>query len=260
MTEPLRLLAPNPDALTLDGTNTWVLPGAGGASALVIDPGPDDFAHLDRVRRACPEGIEQIWITHGHPDHVGGAPRLAEWAGCPIRARSPQVSTTDPLRDGETSTVAGRSLLCVTLPGHTSDSVGFLVSTPAGTALACGDTILGRGSTQITWPDGNLAQYLATLDKMADLVDRHAITRLLPGHGPVVRDPDDRIRYYRDHRLKRLEQVRRAYDEGKTSVALILERVYGDIVGDVRRAAELTIRAQLEYLGLPVSSPKGIRF
>ncbi len=95
---------------------------------------------------------------------------------------------------------------------------------------------------------------------MADLVDRHAITRLLPGHGPVVRDPDDRIRYYRDHRLKRLEQVRRAYDEGKTSVALILERVYGDIVGDVRRAAELTIRAQLEYLGLPVSSPKGIRF
>lgn len=251
MPQPLRILVPNPSALTLEGTNTWVLPGSAGNPAVVIDPGPDDFAHLARVRSACPDGIEEIWITHGHLDHVGGAARLAEWTGCSIRALDPQVSMTDPLRDGERGEVGGMAVICVTLPGHSSDSIGFIVSDPHGNMMFCGDTILGRGTTQIAWPDGNLAQYLASLDKMARLVDQYAITRLMPGHGPIVHDPAARIIRYREHRLERLDQVRRAYAEGQTSVAAILDRVYGEIVGTTQRAAELTIRAQLEYLELP---------
>ncbi|SDB80759.1 Glyoxylase, beta-lactamase superfamily II [Raineyella antarctica] len=250
MTEPIRLLVPNPSALTLEGTNTWVLPGTNGTPAVVIDPGPDDFAHLSRVRAACPDGIEEIWITHGHLDHVGGASRLAEWTGCSIRALDPQISMADPLRDGERGEVGGMAVVCATLPGHSSDSIGFIVSAPSGNMMFCGDTILGRGTTQIVWPDGNLAQYLATLDKMARLVEQYSITRLMPGHGPIVHDPAERIARYRTHRLERLDEIRRAYAAGHTSVAAIVDHVYGDLVGDTQRAAELTVRAQLEYLEL----------
>lgn len=250
MTTPLRILAPNAGALTLDGTNTWVLPGGAGSPAVVIDPGPDDFAHLARVRAACPDGIEEIWITHGHPDHVGGAAWLAEWTGCTIRAFDPAISMTDPLRDGERGEVGGEKVLCVTLPGHTRDSIGFVLFAAEGTLLFCGDAILGHGTTQIAWPDGNLAQYLATLDKLQRLVEHYAITRLMPGHGPVVNDPAERIVSYRNHRLERLDQVRTAYAAGHTSPAAVVDAVYGELVGATRKAAELTVRAQLEYLEL----------
>lgn len=250
MTEPLRLLVPNPGAMTLAGTNTWILPGVNGSEAVVIDPGPDSFPHLDRVRAACPGGISEIWITHGHDDHVGGALRLAEWVGCPIRAYDPAISMTDALRDGERGQVGGDAVLCVTLPGHTRDSIGFIVFLHDGPVMFCGDTILGRGTTQISWPDGNLALYLATLDKMERLTEQYGIRRLMPGHGPIVTDPIGRIRAYRAHRLQRLDQIRIAYRAGHTSVPALVDAVYGDLVGPTQKAAEQTVRAQLEYLEL----------
>lgn len=250
MSDALRFLVPNANPLTLEGTNTWVLPGANGSRSIVIDPGPDHFEHLRKVREACSHGISEIWVTHSHDDHVGGAMRLAEWAGCSIRAASPQVSLTDPLRDGEEGVVGGYQVRCVALPGHTSDSIGFIVFYDDGPVMFCGDTILGRGTTQITWPDGNLAAYLATLDKMERLISSYGITRLMPGHGPIVRDPLDRVRSYRRHRMNRLEQIRTAYAAGHTSLASLVETVYGDMVGAQHRAAEATIRAQLDYLEL----------
>lgn len=252
MTKPIRLLVPNASAMTLEGTNTWVLPGDARRPSVVVDPGPDHFAHLARVRSACPHGIAQIWITHGHQDHVGGAGRLAEWTGAPIRALSRRLCTTTPWHDGDREEVSGIAVTCVALPGHTSDSIGFLVPAAEGTMLFCGDTVLGRGTTQIAWPDGNLEQYLATLDTLDRLVDQEGLTRLMPGHGPVVHDPAARVARYRQHRLERLDQVRRAYAAGHTSVGAILDQVYGELGGTTRRAAELTVRAQLTYLRLPL--------
>lgn len=255
MTEPIRILVPNPSAMTLEGTNTWVLPGTGRRPSVVVDPGPDHFAHLARVRSACPHGIAEIWITHGHQDHVGGADRLAEWTGAPIRALSRRISTTRPWRGGDSEQVNGISVTCIALPGHTSDSIGFLVpedNGADGAMLFCGDTVLGRGTTQIAWPDGNLEQYLASLDTLDRLIEQKAVRRLMPGHGPIIGDPATRIAGYRRHRLQRLDQVRAAYQAGNTSVSAILDRVYGELVGTTRRAAELTIRAQLEYLRLPL--------
>lgn len=248
---PFAILVPNAGAMTLEGTNTWVLPGPAGEPAVVVDPGPDHLRHLSRVQSACPKGIAEIWITHGHQDHVGGAPRLASWAGCPIRAYDPRLSTGEPLPEGEVDTAAGRRVVCLALPGHTGDSVGFVLPDDAGTPMLCGDTVLGRGSTQIAWPDGDLGRYLETLDRMAAAVVEYRVGSLLPGHGPVVRDPAERIARYRAHRLERLDQIRAALAAGQTSVGAILDRVYGDLVGSTRVAAERTVRAQLAYLELP---------
>lgn len=250
MSAPKRFLVPNANAMTLEGTNTWVLPGRNGSRAVVIDPGPHDFQHLRRVRDACPEGISEIWITHGHDDHVGGASRLAQWMSCSIRAVDPQLSMADPLRDGEEGVVGGHRVKCVTLPGHTPDSAGFLVFYSSGPVLFCGDTVLGRGTTQIAAPEGNLADYLASLDKLERLVEQFGITTFLPGHGPAIKDPLATIAKYRAHRQDRLEQIRAQWAAGHTSVAALTEEIYGDLVGAKQRAAEATMRAQLEYLEL----------
>lgn len=251
MTDPIRVLVPNPGAMTLEGTNTWVLRGTPGEPAVVVDPGPDHLGHLATVRATCADGIAEIWITHGHQDHVGGAARLAHWADCPIRAYDGRLSTGRPLRAGVVAELPAGPVVCLELPGHTADSIGLVMSTGTDTVMLCGDTVLGRGSTQIAWPDGDLGHYLASLDAMERAVDEHVVARLLPGHGPVVRDPSARIAQYRAHRLARLEQVRTSYEAGHTSVPALVEAVYGDLVGATRRAAELTVRAQLAYLGLP---------
>ncbi len=247
---PVRILAPNPGPMTLEGTNTWVLPGIVGEPAVVVDPGPADLDHLARVRTACPEGISEIWLTHHHDDHTGGAERLAVWTNAVVRAADPRLSQTDPFQDGERSRIGGHEVLCVTLPGHTADSLGFVEFLPGGAVLFTGDTILGRGTALVAWPDGNLGQYLATLDKIDGLIERWGISRLLPGHGPEITDPGACVGRYRHHRLRRLDQIREAYASGRTSVGSLVDAVYGDVVGATRQAAELNVRAQLEYLGL----------
>jgi len=246
------LLAPNPSPMTLDGTNTWIVAEPGWPSAVVIDPGPDDEGHLRRVHAAAIEGdrkVALILLTHGHLDHSGGAARMAELTGAQIRAADPAGRLgAEGFADGDVITAAGCDLRVIATPGHTADSVSLLL--PADGALFTGDTVLGRGTTVIA-RDGNLADYLRTLDRLRELAEAAGLGLLLPGHGPMLADPVGTLDYYLAHRAERLDQVRSALAAGARTPAEIVAVVYTDVDKSVWPAAEWSVRAQLDYLGEP---------
>jgi glyoxylase-like metal-dependent hydrolase (beta-lactamase superfamily II) len=243
-TRALRLLAPNPGPMTLDGTNTWVLREPGEAAAVVVDPGPKDEAHLRRVADHGPVAL--IVLTHGHPDHAEGAARLRELTGAPVVARDPQhCIDAAPLGHDEARHMAGVEWLTVVTPGHSSDSVCLLVG--GDRALLTGDTVLGRGTTVVAHPDGRLGDYLDSLRRLRDLVDSD-VDVLLPGHGPVLDAPIAVLDYYLAHREERLAQVRDAVADGAHEPPEVVRRVYADVDPALWPAAELSVRAQLDYL------------
>lgn len=248
------VLAPNPGPMTLDGTNTWLLAAPGDRSAAVVDPGPPDEAHLAAVLRAAERRdvrITAILLTHGHPDHGAAAPRLRELTGAPVRALDPRhVLGGEGLVAGAVLAVGALDLEVIATPGHTADSVSFLL--PADGSLLTGDTVLGRGTTVVAHPDGVLAAYLASLQDLEDLASRRGVRAVLPGHGPVLAPPQappvEVLRAYRRHRAERLDQVRTAVAEGARTAPDVVERVYADVPRDLWPAAELSVRAQLRYL------------
>ncbi len=247
------VLAPNPGPMTLDGTNTWVLLEPGSTDAVVVDPGPLDEGHLAAVRDhvgARGARVALIVLTHGHHDHAEGAPRLAELTGAPVRAVG---SGHDDLGDGDVVGTGGLELRVVTTPGHTADSVSFAL--PADHALLTGDTVLGRGTTVVAHPDGELGAYLDSLRRLDDLTGSGGVTAILPGHGPTVPDAAAMVAFYRMHRAERLEQVRQALADGAGAeddpVEGVLRRVYAEVPHEVWPAARLSIRAQLDHLGVP---------
>lgn len=245
-----RILAPNPSPMTLDGTNTWVVGDPADHPSVVIDPGPLDEDHLEHVLRQCGGQISWIVITHRHADHAEGADRLASLAGCPILTAEPDVHPAGrPLRDAEVLSSGRVQLTAYATPGHTSDSFSLLVHGPDGEhRLLTGDMVLGRGTTVITRPDGDLGDYLSSLRLMRDLVDRHQVQEILPGHGPVVTDPAEVLEHYRRHRLERLEQVRAALKAGDRTPADVVARVYSAVDPALWPAAEQSVAAQLDYL------------
>lgn len=240
------VLAPNPGPMTLDGTNTWVLGEPGARRRVVVDPGPSDEAHLRRVLAAANDGaavVSVVLLTHSHLDHSEGAARFAQLCGAPVRAMD---AGPDTLRDGEDLDVDGLRLRVLATPGHTGDSICLLL--PDEGSLITGDSVLGRGTTVVAYPDGELAAYLASLDAMAALADAGRVTAILPGHGPVVEDPTGVLRAYITHRRERLEQVRRAVAEGVADPDAVVVRVYADAPREVWPAARQSVEAQLEYL------------
>jgi glyoxylase-like metal-dependent hydrolase (beta-lactamase superfamily II) len=243
------LLAPNPSPMTLDGTNTWVIAEPGSSSVVVVDPGPDDEAHLRRVLAEAVAGgrrVARIVLTHGHLDHSAGAARLAELTRAPVQAADPARRLgPEGLADGDVVTTGGCELRVVATPGHSADSVCLLL--PADDALFTGDTVLGRGTTVIA-QDGNLGDYLRTLARLRELAEARQVGTLLPGHGPVLADPLATLDYYLSHRAERLDQVRSALAAGATTPAEIVALVYTDVDPSVWPAAEWSVRAQLDYL------------
>lgn len=232
--------------MSLDGTNSYLLGAPDAGSTVVVDPGPLDEQHLDEL--AAARTVELVLITHRHADHTAAAARFHELTGAPVRAADARhCHGGSPLMDGETILAAGVEIRVIATPGHTSDSLCFYLPAdgPHGSVLT-GDTILGRGTTVLDFPDGKLGDYLATLDTLETL----GPATVLPGHGTVLPALDAVVRAYRDHRHERLAQIRAALaalgpDAG---VGDVTDAVYADIDPAVRAAAENSVAAQLEYL------------
>ena len=237
--------ADNPSPMTLEGTNTYVLRAPGATASVVVDPGPLDDAHLTAVAGAA-GSVALVLLTHGHADHSEGARELAERVGAPVSAVDPAYCLhAEPLTAGaHFEGLAGLDLRVLATPGHTGDSVCFVVAADEP-GLLTGDTILGRGTTVVAHPDGRLGDYLHSLAEIRDL---DGPLTLLPGHGPAGGDAGERASAYLAHRAQRLDQVRAALAAGDTSPMEVVRRVYADVDEVLWPAAELSVRAQLDYL------------
>jgi glyoxylase-like metal-dependent hydrolase (beta-lactamase superfamily II) len=251
------VLAPNANMMTLDGTNTWVLREPGARRSVVIDPGPPDESHLAAVADVAGD-VAVVLLTHHHLDHSEAAKDFASRMGCGVRALDPAQRLGDEgLGDGDVVEVDGLEVRVVATPGHTADSLSFVL--PAERSVLTGDTVLGRGTTVVAHPDGQLGAYLGSLDRLHALADAHEIATIWPGHGPVIDDALGALDFYVAHRKERLEQVAAAVEQLRTrphpeGVAedelprRVVEIVYADVDPVLWGAAELSVRAQLAYL------------
>jgi glyoxylase-like metal-dependent hydrolase (beta-lactamase superfamily II) len=241
----VRVLAPNPSLMTLEGTNTYVVAAPEARGAVVIDPGPPDEEHAIRVARATTgRQVELVLLTHTHVDHAEGAREFAERAGAPLAALDAGWATAGApaLVGGREVAAGGVRLQPLPTPGHSADHCCFWL--PAERAMFTGDHVLGRGSTVVEWPGGDMRAYLDSLEA----VRRFAPERLYPGHGPMITDPAGKLREYVDHRLQRESQVLAALAAGDRTPAEVVRRVYADVDRALHPAAELSVRAHLVKL------------
>jgi glyoxylase-like metal-dependent hydrolase (beta-lactamase superfamily II) len=213
----VRVRAPNPSPLTLDGTNSYVVGG------WVVDPGPADEGHLAALRAAAPaEGIVGVVLTHSHADHSEGAGLL----GVPV---------TLP-REGEQI----GPFRAIATPGHSRDSVSLL----HGRICFCGDTVLGVGSVFIDPAEGSLSAYMESLERLRAL----DLDVICPGHGPYVEDPRAKLDEYVEHRMDREHRLVAALETGLREPDDLLDEVWADAPAELRPAAALTLQAHLDKL------------
>ena len=220
--EILRVLAPNPGPMTLEGTNTYVY---GSGPCVVIDPGSDDPAHLDAIRTAAAErgGIGTVLLTHSHGDHTTGAEEL----GAPV------VLPAGGEEHG--------GLRALATPGHAADHVAFL--TADGVCFS-GDLVLGLGST-IVPPGGNALA--AFMDSLA-LLQAEDLTLMCPGHGPWITDPATKLAEYVEHRLMRERKLLAALGSGERSRAALLATTWDDVPAELLPMAAMALEAHPEKL------------
>jgi glyoxylase-like metal-dependent hydrolase (beta-lactamase superfamily II) len=219
-----RVRAPNPSPLTLDGTNTYLV------DSWVVDPGPDDRGHLDAVLEAAGGRIDGVVLTHDHSDHSAGAPTLAARAGVEV-VRPAGGDRVGPFEVIDT-------------PGHAPDHVSLL----SRRVLFAGDTVLGEGSVFVGGGEGSMAAYLDSLRRLREL----ELDAILPGHGPVVWAPREKLDSYLEHRLMREQRVLEAIEAGAATRDEVLDRAWSDVDLDagpyLRMAAGLTLDAHVDKL------------
>src|ERR1700681_1483739 len=229
-----RVVAPTPGPYTGPGTNTWIVEA--GPVVVVIDPGPDDEIHLAAIeKRLAGATIGVVLVTHSHPDHLPLAERLAAPHHAAIR-RYPELGDNDVVRVGTLNVTALHT------PGHSADHLSFWLA--GDRAMFTGDLILGRGSSMVTYPEGDVAAYLRSLDRLIALNP----TMLFPGHWEPVMDAPHKLEEYRTHRLEREAQVLGEVRRGKGTAAELTRRVYGGLDEQLLVAAEMTMRAHLRKL------------
>lgn len=229
----VRVLAPNADVYTLDGTNTWVV---GEDPSVVIDPGPVIDTHLDEVVAAAGL-VAAVLVTHDHPDHAPAGAAFAARVGAPLHAF--RLDGAEHLRDGQVVAAGDVSLTAVHTPGHTSDHLAFFE--PSAGALFSGDAVVGRGTTFVDPPEGDLTQYLRSLERMRGLGAR----TIYPGHGPVVFDAAAKLEEYVRHRADREIQLLAALADAPRTIAAMVEEIYAGYPPDVRPLAARSVLAHL---------------
>jgi glyoxylase-like metal-dependent hydrolase (beta-lactamase superfamily II) len=247
--EPLvtRVLAPNPSPMTLDGTNTYVVGAPGSGQAVLVDPGPDDPAHLAAVEAALAARDARcvaVLVTHHHGDHAEaaapwGARLGAQVAAADARVAGPQGRVLEP---GERLVLAGTTLGVVPTPGHTADHLAFRLESGA---VLVGDHVLGRGTSVVTHPEGDVLAYLASLRRVHDL----GPSALYCGHGPeLTEDPGAVLDFYLTHRAFREQQLLAAMVRGAGTVDELVADVYAEVPREVWPAAAQSTRATLAKL------------
>ena len=240
------LVAPNPGPLTLDGTRCY---SVGEGRLVLVDPGPAIPGQLERlVEMVDGRPVEAVCLTHAHSDHAGSAPDAAKRFAAPLAASADTLSRLGvegrALSDGDTIPVDGGEsyLQAVSTPGHSADHTAYLLH--PGRAVFTGDLVLGRGSSAVLHPDGEVGACLASFARVLSLRPG----RLYPGHGPPVSDGEARLNEYRRHRLERHAEVARAFRSGASSVEGLTRAVYGELDGELKAAARASIRAHIVYL------------
>ena len=248
------VLCPNPSYSSLEGTNAYIIKAEGDERSIVVDPGPEDEGHLNVLHRYAGD-VALILLTHRHGDHADGAHRFRQLTGAPVRALDERYCSgnEEPLKDGERIVLDGVTpqVEVVATPGHTADSVCFFVHTGGGDddveGIMTGDTIAGRHTTMISETDGDLGEYIKTLQM---LEERGAGVRLLPGHGEDLPDITVMTRKYIERREQRLAQVKAAIEKlgEDASVGAIVDEIYTDVDPVLRHAAEQSTRVTMRYL------------
>ncbi len=271
-----RVVANNVGPYTYHGTCSYII---GHGEVALVDPGPDDPAHIEALLGALgpAERITHLVVTHTHTDHSPAAQALKARTGAPIYGFGPQLRLDDHdhsrvvfgdpevdpdpsqpqpprggerdfrpdvvLRDGAVVEADGWSLEVVHTPGHASNHLCYLVREDG--LLCTGDHVMGWATTVISPPDGSLAAYMASLDK---LLDRPQDQRYLPGHGPTVTDPNRLVRALVAHRRDRIEQIMEMLTKGPATIAEIVPRLYASVQKQLWMAAAASVYAHLVYL------------
>lgn len=256
--------ADNPSPMTYVGTNTWLIANPDKVQGedtrcIVVDPSPEG-EQTQRILDACEEmGVKvgAIFLTHDHHDHTAGAVELAQRSGAPIYAPKLEMGADTSggtfkvdylLEEGLLYPFEGAPIFEIyKLPGHSSDSLGILLSEEQ--LMFVGDVVFRHGPTVVFHPDGNLADYLASLDLLEDLVNLGKVNVFCPGHGYPIVDPLRSIRATRNHRIERLDQVKQALAAGVSRDAdSLFDAVYEGVDEHLRWASLRSIEAQLVYL------------
>lgn len=246
-----RVLAHNPSAFTYFGTQTYLI---GDAEVTVVDPGPDLPEHIDALQQAIGgRRVVAIMCTHTHRDHSPAARPLAERVKAPIVGCAPlSLETVGPradaafdgdyapdrvVADGESIEVDGKPILAVATPGHTSNHLCFAYDG----ALLTGDHVMGWSTTVVVPPDGDMAAYMQSLDKLRQREDRI----YYPAHGPAVTNPKQYVRHLMGHRMQREKQILRLVGEQARDIPDIVANAYPGLDPRLTAAAGGSVLAHL---------------
>jgi glyoxylase-like metal-dependent hydrolase (beta-lactamase superfamily II) len=256
-----RIVANNPSVFTFKGTNTYIV--GNGPDLALIDPGPEDDAHFNAIMTALGDAkISHILITHTHRDHIDGLPRLAAATGATVcahgrTARDPGETRISPsggefsdatftpdhtLADGDTVSGSDWSLTAVHTPGHAPDHLCFQLD---GTGLFfSGDHVMGWNTSVVAPPEGNMGDYLASLEKLLEREDKI----YFPGHGGQIPEPRRFAKAYLVHRRVREQAILAAIRNGSTSIEEVVAQVYKGLDQRLVRAASFSVQAHIEHM------------